>query len=207
MSTRQLPEFGTFRCSGSSVHSRFLGPGVIPKTLWNCVWQLHLESWLHRDSANHPPQKKYHYRAPWLLFKIRPSASLQPSRTSGHWGRANPSCGFSAEDVNQTKDRFSTFFNMYLGIKWYKTIISPKKWWDYVYIYICISPNSGTIPTSNPIISDVHETQRTHMEASWDWGVNNKHRSFVFNYHILYLSIMVYISLYLIILYWYSLFY
>ena len=64
MSTCQLPEFGTFRCSGSSVHSRFLGPGVIPKTLWNimklCVTVtlgIMAASWLHQIQPTIPRRK------------------------------------------------------------------------------------------------------------------------------------------------------
>ena len=72
-----------------------------------------------------------------------------------------------------------------------------------MYIY----PNSGTIPTSNPIISDAHETQRTHMEASWDWGVNNTAALFLIGtyYILVYINVLygiLYNGIYLIISYY-----
>ena len=72
-----------------------------------------------------------------------------------------------------------------------------------MYIY----PNSGTIPTSNPIISDAHETQRTHMEASWDWGVNNTAALFLISTYSILVNInilygILYNGIYLIISYY-----
>ena len=173
MSTRQHPEFGTFRCSGSSVHSRFLGPGVIPKTLWNCVCVTVTLGIMAASGFSQPsPAEKYHYHALWLLlFKIRSSLSQSSAkphewtlRTSksilrllDHWGR-------------QSNQR--SIFNMYLGIK----LLYPPKNGGIIYISQFWDDSNFHPIQSCPMYYMKHWT---HMEASWDWGVNNKHRSFM----------------------------
>ena len=162
MSTCQLPEFGTFRCSGSSVHSRFLGPGVIPKTLWNimklCVTVtlgIMAASWLHQIQPTIPRRKNTTtvLRGCCLRFVLKPVFS-QATRVDIEDEQIHPAASRPLRTSIKSKIDFQ-------HVSWYKTIISPKKWWDYIYIYIPIL-GRFQLP-SNPIMSDVlHETLDTY---------------------------------------------
>ena len=114
-------------------------------------------SWLHQIQPTIPRRKNTTtvLRGCCLRFVLKPVFS-QATRVDIEDEQIHPAASRLRTSIKSKID--------FQHVSWYKTIISPKKWWDYIYIY----PNSGTIPTSNPIISGVHETQRTHMEASWD---------------------------------------
>lgn len=129
------------------------------------------------NSANHPPQKKYHYRATrgcCLRFVLKPVFS-QATRGDIEDEQIHPA---ASRRPLRTSIKSKIDFQ---HVSWYKMVKNyyiPQK---MVGLHIYIYPSSGTIPTSIQSSPMYYMKHNGHINGSLMGLRGKQHRSFVFN--------------------------